>query len=225
MGALKRGLIVSCQAEEGEPLFGLMPAFAESVRLGGAVGIRAQSRDVRAIKEVVNLPVIGLVKHWYKDSEVYITPDIPAADACLKTGCEVIATDATLRKRPGGITLEELVGYIRRVSPKTEILADVSTIEEAESAVKLGFNYVATSLRGYTEYTKDCVLPDLAFMREVKKLLECTSVKMIAEGGVMNAEQMKEVAAINPYAVVVGTAITRPKVVTQTFCDALKILK
>ena len=102
MSKLKRGLIVSCQAVKGEPLYGLniMQYFAKAAVLGGASGIRANyTSDIIAVKNEVNVPVIGIIKEVYEDSEVYITPTLKEVEELLKTGCEVIALDATASRR------------------------------------------------------------------------------------------------------------------------------
>ena len=58
---LKGGLIVSCQALPGEPLHSsqIMARMAVAAKAGGAVGIRAQSKeDILEIEKAVDLPVI-----------------------------------------------------------------------------------------------------------------------------------------------------------------------
>lgn len=220
---LKRGLIVSCQAGEGEPLhgYGIMHLMARAAVAGGAVGIRALYYDIPAIKAEVDVPVIGLVKQDYPDSEIYITPTKREIDLILETGAECLAMDATLRPRPDGVTLDELVSYVRAKSPKTELMADIATLEEAKNAERLGFDYVSTTLRGYTAETKGAKLPDIAFMREVNETVKGSHV--IAEGGVYEVGEMEQIGKIDPYAVVVGSAITRPAVVTARFNRALKL--
>lgn len=224
MGKLRRGLIVSCQATRGEPLYGyhIMHLFAKAAVEGGAVGIRALVEDIDLIKSTVEVPVIGLTKSVSEDSEVYITATLDDVKSLLQTKCEVIAMDATLRYRHGGVTLEELVSYLRANAPERELMADISTLKEAENALKLGFDYISTTLRGYTAETKGESLPDLAFMREVRELVKGTSCHMIAEGGVQETEEMKKIGRIDPYAVVVGSAITRPKLITERFASALR---
>lgn len=108
MNRLNRGLIVSCQATKGEPLYGygIMHLFAKAAKEGGACGIRALCEDVESIRKQVDLPIIGLVKQNYPDSEIYITPTKKDIDRLLRVPCDVLCMDATDRPRPQGETLE-----------------------------------------------------------------------------------------------------------------------
>jgi len=219
MANLKKGLIVSCQAVKGEPLYGLdiMHHFARAAVLGGAKGIRANYvSDINAIKNEVDVPVIGIIKAVYDDSEVYITPTLKEVKELLETGCEVIALDATKRKRPNGETLESLVNYIRENAPDVEIMADCSDFEEAKAADKLGFDYIGSTMRGYTEYTKGISIPDYDFLKKMKDEL---NAKIIAEGGIWDTAQLEKVLECEPYAVVIGSAITRPMDITKHFAN------
>ena len=223
MNALKRGLIVSCQAVKGEPLYGygIMHLFAKAAKEGGANGIRALCDDIDSIKDEVNLPIIGLVKEVYEDSEIYITPTTKEVDRLLATKCDVVCMDATLRSRPEGITLDELYAYAREHANGRELMADVSTIEEAINADRLGFDYISTTMRGYTPYTAQYAIPDIDFVKECCEKVK--NAKVIAEGGVFEVSHMEAISEINPYAVVVGSAITRPKVITERFMGALHL--
>jgi len=214
---LPQGLIVSCQAAEGEPLYkcGIMHLFARSAKAGGAVAIRALAGDIKAIKKETKLPVIGLIKTTYPDSSVYITPTIKEVKALIKTGCEFIAMDATFRPRPGGVILKELVDFIRNNAPGVQLFADASNIEEVRAAEELGFEYVSTTLRGYTEETKGIEIPDYKFIEECSKTL--TRAKLVVEGGIWEKGQLEKVLEYKPYAVIIGTAITRPKDITARF--------
>ncbi|MCD7722965.1 MAG: N-acetylmannosamine-6-phosphate 2-epimerase [Clostridiales bacterium] len=217
MANLPRGLIVSCQAVKGEALYGLgiMHHFARAAQQGGAVGIRANYvSDITAIKKEVSLPVIGIIKAVYEDSDVYITPTLKEVKELIPTGCEVIALDATARKRPHGEKLKDLVDYIRANAPGVEIMADCSTFEEAKAADDMGFDYVGSTMRGYTEYTKGIDIPDCEMLSKMSNELRA---KVIAEGGIWEVGQLKQVLRCNPWAVVIGTAITRPKDITERF--------
>lgn len=224
MANLKRGLIVSCQAVIGEPLYGLgiMKYMARAAVQGGAVGIRANYvSDINDIKSEVDVPVIGIIKAEYEGSDVYITPTLKEVKELLTTGCEVIALDATTRERPEGAKLEDLVKYIRENAPQVEIMADCSDFEEAKRAHELGFDYIGSTMRGYTPYTKGTVLPDYEFLTKLVKTFPDT--KIIAEGGIWERDQLAKVCECGVYAVVIGSSITRPMDITKRFVGALKL--
>lgn len=218
---IKGGLIVSCQALESEPLYGshMMARMAYAAMLGGAVGIRANTpSDIREIKEVVDLPVIGLYKQESEDSDVYITPTVETVEALVETGAEIIAMDATNRIRPGGISLFDFVKEIRKRFPDQIFMADCATYEDVMRAQELGFDLAGTTLRGYTEETKDIVIPDMALLT---RLSEDSKIPVIAEGGIWTADQLKQVMKSGAHAAVIGTAITRPRDITRHFVDAI----
>lgn len=214
-------LIISCQAVKGEPLYGynIMHLMAKAAKEGGADGIRCNYiSDINSIKQEVDLPTIGIIKAVYPDSDVYITPTLKEVKALLEeTDAEVVALDATLRARPNGEKLEDLVKYIRENKPQVEIMADISNMEEAKWADSLGFDYIGCTMRSYTESTKGIVIPDYSFIAEMVNTLHA---KIIAEGGIWEAEQLKKVWQAKPYAVVIGSAVTRPKDITARFRKA-----
>ncbi|MFL7577567.1 N-acetylmannosamine-6-phosphate 2-epimerase, partial [Escherichia coli] len=83
LDSLKGKLIVSCQALENEPLHSpfIMSRMALAAAQGGAAGIRANSvADISAIKEIVSLPMIGIIKRDYPGSEVFITATLREVD-------------------------------------------------------------------------------------------------------------------------------------------------
>ena len=128
---LTRGLIVSCQAYEGDPLYGssFMAAMAKAAEISGAVGIRANSpEDIHAIRTVTHLPIIGLYKVFSPDSEVYITPDFEAADQISQADCDIITVDATHRPRKNGLCLTDLINFIHQGLYKP-VMADTSCLE------------------------------------------------------------------------------------------------
>ncbi len=159
------------------------------------------------------MPVIGIVKRDYDDSEIYITATKKEVDELIESGCEMIAIDATLRARPNSIQLKELVLYAREKNPNVQLMADISSIEEAKNAEELGFDCVSTTLYGYTEKSKKHKLyeNDFQFLKEVLKEVR---IPVIAEGNILTPEMVREVLEIGAYSVVVGGAITRPQQIT-----------
>lgn len=219
---IKGGLIVSCQALATEPLYDsyIMSKMAYAAMLGGAVGIRANTVvDILAIKERVDLPVIGIIKEVYDDSDVYITPTMKEVDALVEIGCDIIAVDATNRTRPNGISFEEFFKEVRAKYPEQIFMADTSCFEEGKLALELGFDLIGTTMSGYTPYTKGTTLPDYTLMKRYKEELGAT---VIAEGGIWAPDELVKAFESGAYAAVVGTAITRPMDITKRFVKALE---
>ncbi len=219
--SIRGGLIVSCQALENEPLHSpyIMQRMAVAAMWGGAAGIRANTvSDILKIREEVHLPVIGIIKKEYADSEVFITPTLKEVDELASIRPEIIALDGTDRIRPGGIKLEEFFREVRKRYPTQLFMADCSTLEEGIRAADLGFDVIGTTLNGYTAYTKGNALPDI---RLIKSLVEKTQKPVIAEGGIWTPEELESVISTGVLAAVVGTAITRPMDITKRFVKAL----
>ncbi|MFD2210099.1 N-acetylmannosamine-6-phosphate 2-epimerase [Virgibacillus halophilus] len=220
---LPNDLIVSCQALEDEPLHSsfIMSKMALAAFQGGAKGIRANSKeDIIAIKKEVDLPVIGIVKRNYAGSEVYITATTREMDELIESGCEVIAMDATKYERPEK-SLAELVAYVREKAPNVELMADCSTLEDAIEADKLGFDYVGTTLHGYTADTKGQKLYDNDF-HFLKEIIQSVKAPVIAEGNIITPEMLERAFELGVHGVVVGGAITRPKQITERFAEKVK---
>lgn len=222
MEKIQGGLIVSCQALKEEPLYSsyIMSRMAYAAMLGGAVGIRANTtEDITEIKKLVDLPVIGIIKEVYEDSDVYITPTMKEADALVDCGAEIIALDATKRLRPGGVLLDDFFPEVRAKYPEQLFMADCSSIEEGLHAAKLGFDIIGTTMSGYTPYTKGTKLPNFDMM---KTLVEKSKKPVIAEGGIWSPEELKQALETGVHAAVVGTAITRPMDITRRYVEAIQ---
>ena len=222
MKRIKGGLIVSCQALSTEPLCDpyIMAKMAYAAKLGGAVGIRANTViDIAAIKKTVDLPIIGIIKSVYDDSDVYITPTMKEVDELVNAGCEIIATDATKRIRPNGETLEDFFVNVRKKYPNQLFMADTSCFEEGKAAAKLGFDLIGTTMAGYTPYTKGRELPDLELIKKYSSELD---KPIIAEGGIWTPDDLKNVYKNGAFSAVCGTAITRPMDITKRFVKALE---
>ncbi|KKI92147.1 N-acetylmannosamine-6-phosphate 2-epimerase [Bacillus sp. SA1-12] len=221
LNGIKGKLIVSCQALDGEPLHGscYMAKMAKAAKQGGAAAIRANSKeDIMAIKKETNLPVIGIVKRNYQDSDVYITATLKEVKELIEAGTDIITLDATLRRRPDGVLLEELITYIRTHSSAL-IMGDVSTVDEGIAAVRLGFDILSTTLSGYTEYSPSLKGPDFQLVSDLVKKCE---IPVLAEGRISTPSEAKEAFERGAFAVVVGSAITRPQLITKGFADALE---
>ncbi|UVI31505.1 N-acetylmannosamine-6-phosphate 2-epimerase [Paenibacillus spongiae] len=214
---LKNGFIVSCQALENEPLHGasIMAAMARAAEEGGAAGIRANSpADISAIKDKCSLPVIGLYKKHYPDSDVYITPTIREVSDVVSAGADMVAIDSTFMSRPRNEKLEQLIAEIRKSFPQTLIMADISTFEEGVMAMELGADVVSTTMSGYTPHSPQIATPDYEL---VGKLAALARVPVFAEGRIWSLEECLRCYQMGAHAVVVGTAITRPQEIVKRF--------
>lgn len=221
LDGIKGGLIVSCQALAEEPLHSsyIMSKMALAAKLGGASGIRANGyEDITAIKEAVDLPVIGIVKKDYEDSDIYISATLKEVKEVVNAGAEIIAVDATNRLRPDGQTLQEFYAEVRSTFPAHLLMADVSTFEEGIEADALGFDLVATTLSGYTDYTKDVQLPNTDL---VKSLADKIDAPVMAEGGYWTLEDLDGAVTSGAHACIIGSAITRPMEITKRFVARL----
>ncbi|MDZ4993735.1 putative N-acetylmannosamine-6-phosphate 2-epimerase [Clostridium perfringens] len=220
LDGVKGNLIVSCQALADEPLHSsfIMGRMAIAAKEGGAVAIRAQGvSDINEIKEVTKLPIIGIIKRNYDDSEIYITPTMKEVDELLGTDCEMIALDATKRKRPNNENIKDLVDAIHEKGKLA--MADVSTFEEGIEAEKIGFDCISTTLSGYTPYSKQSNSVDFELLEELVKTVK---IPVICEGRINTPEELKKAFDLGAYSAVVGGAITRPQQITKRFTDILK---
>lgn len=217
-------LIVSCQALPEEPLHSsfIMGRMALAAEEGGARGIRANSReDIAEIQKMVDLPIIGIIKRDYPDSPVRITPTMREIEELAEVSPEVIATDATCRIRPDGKTLDEFYMLVREKYPNQKLMADCATLEEMLHADKLGFDFIGTTLVGYTEESRGRRIETNDF-ELIRQLVKRAGHPVIGEGNIDTPEKVKRVMELGVYSVVVGSAITRPQLITRTFTKALE---
>ncbi len=218
--ALKNEVIISVQAMPDEPLYNeiALTAMMKSVINGGAKGLRlAGARDVANAKKLFDVPVIGLTKpdklpdNWREI--VYITPTLKEVDELIKANADIIATDATQRPRPKE-SLKEILQYIK--SHNKLAMADISTFEEGINARELGFDIISTTLSGYTQYSPmKSDKPDFVLLKKLTKTLDCP---VILEGRIWSPKEVDKAFELGSYSVVIGSAVTRPQLITKRFC-------
>lgn len=221
---LQGKLIVSCQALPEEPLHSsfIMGRMALAAKEGGALGIRANTKeDIQEIQTQVDLPVIGIVKRNYEGSNIYITPTMKEVDELMEVKPEIIAVDATKALRPQRLTIDEFFSQMKEKYPKQKWMADCSTVEEALHADELGFDFIGTTLVGYTEQSKNLKIEENDF-EVLRAIIEKVKHPVIAEGNINTPQKAKRVLELGAYSVVVGSCITRPQLITKTFTDVLK---
>lgn len=217
---LKGKVVVSVQAMPSEPLYleKCMVAMMKSVIKGGAGGLRvAGVRDVKNAKHLFDVPIIGLTKpdiipsNWQEI--VYITPTLKEVIELVEAGADIIAFDGTMRERPNGAKLEELIKYVKinnRIS-----MADISTLEEGLNAEKLGANILSTTLSGYTQFSQNRGNgPDFELL---KQLVDNTNLPVVLEGRIWEPEEVDRAFELGAHCVVIGSAITRPQLITKRF--------
>lgn len=203
----ERGLIVSCQAPVDSPLHEplVIAAIARSAINQGAVGVRIDTpAHIKAVRQQVKAPIIGLWKQQLPGYEVYITPQFDHAAAIARAGADIIAIDATSRNRPEGETVGSLIDKIHDQLSKP-VMADVDTIEAAIAAQKAGADIIGTTLYGYTAQTQNLSPPGFGLLSQMVEQLE---VPAICEGGISSPQMARQALDLGAYAVVVGTAIT-----------------
>lgn len=231
LGKLKHGLIVSCQAHEKEPLHGpiFMQAMARAAVTAGAVGIRANGpEDIKAIREITDMPIIGIYKIKNPLYKIYITPTLESALEIKRAGADIIALDATFNNRENKLTSGEM---IKLVKEKTglPVMADISSLEEGIAAATAGADIIATTLakplgstgiaegNGYRPLIEN-LPPSLELITQL-----CGSINkpVIAEGRFWNTSEVVEAFERGAFSVVVGSAITRPSEITFRFVKAI----
>lgn len=198
-----------------------MGRMALAAKEGGAYGIRANTKeDIAEIQTQVDLPVIGIVKRDYEDSKVYITPTMKEINELMEVKPDIIALDATHSLRPGGRTLDEFYREIRNSYPEQLLMADCSTVEEALFADQLGFDFIGTTLVGYTDQSKSLKIESNDF-EIIRQIVAKVKHRVIAEGNINTPEKARRVIELGAFSVVVGSIITRPQLITKSFAEAL----
>ena len=221
---LKGKIIVSSQAMPNEPFHEetAMKAMMQSAINGGAAALRvAGARDVKMAKNF-GVPVIGLTKpdelpvNW--KSVVYITPTIEKVEELIDADADIIAFDGTQRQRPDSSSLKEIIDTIHKA--KKLAMADISTLAEGLNADKIGADIISTTLAGYTDESGEAGdAPDFELLIS---LVEKTDKPVFLEGRVWYPEDVKKAFELGAHSVVIGSAITRPHLITKRFTEVCR---
>jgi len=237
---LKGGLIVSCQASPGWPLYGSenMQKMAIAATVGGAAGIRAcWPGDIAAVKEVTSLPIIGVNKIYSKQptaADVIITPSFEAAVAIIEAGCDIVGIDCTARGRSYE-QLAEIIFALKKHYPDIPLMGDLSTLEEGLMAAKFGVDILSTTLSGYTNTSLGISEEEARQLSSypegqepppdyelIKQLRRQTDKLINAEGRFWEIGEVKEAFRLGADMITIGSAITAPQLITKRFAYAVK---
>jgi len=215
LAQISGSLVVSCQPVPGGPLdrTEFVVAFALAALSSGAKGVRIEgSANVAAVRAATKAPIIGLIKRDIAGAGVRITPGLMDVDALVAAGADMIAFDATMRPRPTPV--RSLCAAIRRAGRIA--MADIATVDEARAAFAFGADVVGTTLSGYIGGPEP-EGPDFNLLARVAKI----GGPVIAEGRIHAPGQAATAMRNGAFAIVVGSAITRPEHITRWFADAI----
>ncbi|MFK0573257.1 N-acetylmannosamine-6-phosphate 2-epimerase [Endozoicomonas sp.] len=216
---IENRLIASCQPVEHGPMDTpeIITAMAKASAAGGAGALRIQGvENIRLVANIVDIPIVGIIKRDLEDSEVRITPFLEDVRSLAEAGAKIIACDATFRERP--VPVERLLQEIHKAG--CIAMADISSFEEGVQAAQMGFDLIGTTLSGYTSGAtpED---PDFALISD----LHAQGLKVVAEGRFNSPELAGQAIKAGAYCVTVGSAITRVEYICQWFSDAINQTK
>ena len=221
---VKHKLVVSCQAEGDSPFNSVdgVANFAECAKIGGASAIRTEGAErAAAIGKKIDLPVIGLIKSQFDDGTVKITGTRRDVELLIEAGCDIIAVDGTFRMREGQ-TGPDFINHLKKQYEDILLMADISNSKEALACYRSGADCISTTLSGYTSINQSPPnTPDINLVQKLTSELG-GKIPIFAEGRYNSPELAAQAIDAGAWAVVVGSAITRPQVITTWFCDAIE---
>jgi len=208
-------LIASVQASDSSPVDGSLTLLrlAQASLQEGVKVVRLQGLvNIETIREAANPYIVGLIKHSYRDSDVYITPTRLEVERVVDAGADLVALDGTQRSRPHGESLAALVTLAH--DRGALVLADIDSVESALYSIEAGADLVSTTLAGYTKEHAATAGPDLDLLRSV---VEASIVPVLAEGRFAEPWQVEAALRIGAVGVVVGGALNDPIKTTRRF--------
>lgn len=176
--------------------------------MGGAIGLRLNGPvNVAAVRAQTTLPVIAIHKRPGSDGRTLITGRLEDIPPLIDAGAEIIAFDSTARPRP--VPCAELVAAIHTGGALA--MADIRTYADAEEAVALGVDLIATTL---SVFDLPDYIPNVELVHQIATQLP---VPVIAEGNYWEPADFVRALEAGAHAVVIGSAITRPWKITERF--------
>lgn len=217
--SLERRLVVSSQAMNPKsPLKrpDILALMAEAAELGGAGGFRLDGAEVVALlRPRTKLPIIGIAKDYREGFDNYITTSVADARGLAAAGADIVAIQATAGTRPGE-SFAEIAAAVHAAGKL--VMADIATFAEADAAVGDGADIVATTMVGHTAETEGQGRPPYDL---VSRLVADLSVPVIVEGGIWTPEHVSASFERGAFAVVCGSAITAPDIITERLVAAI----
>lgn len=220
LSRLEGQLIVSSQAMN--PLSPLrnrpdvLALLAEAAELGGAGGFRLNGADVVGLlRPRTSLPIIGIIKDTREGFDNYITTSSADAEELCAAGADVVAIQATTGTRPGE-SFAEIAATTHRLGKL--VMADIATLAEARQATAEGADLIATTMVGHTRETEGQARPPFDLVSAIAATLD---VPVIVEGGIWTPEHVAASFAHGAFAVVCGSAITAPDIITERLVAAI----
>ncbi|MDU8925485.1 N-acetylmannosamine-6-phosphate 2-epimerase [Pasteurellaceae bacterium LIM206] len=211
MKKLKYKLVASCQPVDNGPMDrpDIVAAMAQASVLGGAAGLRIEGiENLKAVRQVVDVPIIGIVKRDLTDSPIRITPFLQDIEELAQAGADIIAVDGTDRPRP-----VELASAVRKIHELGCLaMADCSNLSEGLYCQELGFDIIGSTMSGYVggEIPTE---PDTQLVRDLHE----AGCYVMAEGRYNTPALARSAIENGAYAVTVGSALTRLEHVVDWF--------
>ena len=200
-----------------------LASMAEAAAKGGASALRVDGADmVKELKKRTDVPIIAINKIKDKSGRIVITPCFDMAKELALAGADVIALDATFY--PSELK-EDLTTLIARIHNELGILvmADISTVEEAVNASRLGADAVSTTLAGYVpgalHKSEELYLPNYDLIQQIAA--QRLDAVLVAEGRFWTPDAVVNAMRLGAEAVVIGKAITNPMAITKYFVSEM----
>lgn len=222
LARLEHKLVVSSQAmNPRSPLRrpDVLALMAQAAELGGAGGFRVDGVEVvRLLRAGTRLPIIGIAKDPRDGYDNYITTSVADAVALCEAGADIVAIQATEGNRPGE-SFADIADAVHRQG--VMVMADIATIAEASAAARQGADLVATTMVGHTRATAGQHRPPFELIADC---LDRLAMPIVVEGGIWTPEHVAASFERGAFAVVCGSAITAPDIITERLVAAIPAL-